>query len=173
MRVSKPSRRSVLLTLLLQYIQLSILSLNGNTEKRQGKRGVLITRPYEHMLLLAAAVRRKLFWEIEWDFWCVCVVVWPPCLLTTADSLAVERWVKRTSIGSNTNCNGDGNCLFFGIFCARQQIGNGSQFGTTVWVGPQLLIAVRSLWALISIAWHGLAKDTTKLLLKHDGQTVN
>ena len=58
----------------------------------------------------------------------VCVVVWPPCLLTTADSLAMERWVKRTSIGSNTNCNGDGNCLFFGIFCARQQIGNGSQF---------------------------------------------
>ena len=89
----------------------------------------------------------------------VCVLLFDPLQQLTllsvglrATQLASLSMLDSTSIGSNTNCNGDGNCLFFGIFCARQQIGNGSQFGTTVWVGPQLLIAVRSLWALISIA---------------------
>lgn len=46
---------------------------------RGKKWGVLITRPYEHMLFQG---NPKRFFDL------------------------------------NTNCNGDGNCLFFGIFCA-------------------------------------------------------
>ena len=94
-RVSKPSRRSVLLTLLLQYIQLSILSLNGNTEKRQGKRGVLITRPYEHMLLLACCKKETILGNRMRFLVCVCCCLTP--LLTTADSQSL--WLSKYKPG--------------------------------------------------------------------------